>query len=167
MSPPRQRLFTKVSGWRAGTPGREVLLELIGGRQLRAQRAFWGFEILGETARDVVPDLMRTVTQGDIRRATTAIVVLTYLGSNGIQPLLSVSTNTALPLSIRVRRLTSLTEMCLLALHDNLEEFRPAARASVPELTKLLNDPDASLRLQATNALEFIAPEVLRQESAP
>jgi hypothetical protein len=48
-----------------------------------------------------------------------------------------------------------------------LEEFAPDARAAVPELTKLLSDPDFSVRCEATNALRLIAPEVLQQTSAP
>jgi hypothetical protein len=64
MPPRRQRLFATVWGWSYGTPGRDVLLELIGGRYLRARRAFWALQILGETARDAVPDLARVAREG-------------------------------------------------------------------------------------------------------
>jgi HEAT repeats len=40
------------------------------------------------------------------------------------------------------------------------------ARAAVLALTKLLNDPSAFVRPEATNALQLIAPEVLQQSSA-
>jgi HEAT repeat protein len=48
-----------------------------------------------------------------------------------------------------------------------LEEFGPEARAAVPQLTKLLSDPEGIVRDATTNALHAIAPEVLQKILAP
>jgi hypothetical protein len=169
MSPQRKHLWTMVGRWIPGPP-REFSFQLIARRQLRAQRAFWGFEILGETARNVIPGLMREATQGDTQSARRAIAVLPYLGRDGIQPLLSVITNTALALPVRLHALTSLSQMGNLQAKvypAALGTFGPNPRPAVPELTKLLSDPDASVRYATTNALHQIAPELLQQSSAP
>jgi len=47
---------------------------------------------------------------------------------------------------------------------SGLDDFGPAARAAVPELTKLLSDPDVFVRYATRNALRLIAPEVLHQD---
>ncbi len=149
--PRRQRLYTAVWGWSYKTPGRYVLLELIGGRHLRALRALWALQILGETARDAVPDLVRVAREGQVRTATSAVTALGYLGKDALLPLLSMITNTARPLQIRQQALTSLRRVESLGPTD--------CRTEVTVLAWLLRDPDAAVRHAATNALQLIAPE--------
>jgi hypothetical protein len=156
--PRRQRLYAAVWGWSHKMPGRDVLLELIGGRHLRALRALWALQILGETARDAVPDLVRVAREGQVRTATSAVAALGYLGKDALLPLLSMITNTARPLKIRQQALTSLR---------HVESLGPAdSRTEVTVLAWLLSDPDAAVRHAATNALQLIAPEVLQKSSA-
>jgi HEAT repeat protein len=50
---------------------------------------------------------------------------------------------------------------------SGLQEFGPGARAAVPELTKLLSDPDVSVCDAARNALRQIAPEVIQKTQVP
>jgi hypothetical protein len=88
--------------------------------------------------------------------AAAAIILglfwFTYLGKDGLLPLLSMITNTARPLQIRQPALTSL---------KRLESLGPAdCRTEVTVLAWLLSDPDAAVRHAATNALWGVAPEV-------
>jgi hypothetical protein len=220
MPPWRENLFAIVYGWKLGTPVRQVLLESIARRQLRVARAFMGFEILGETARGAVPDLVRIATSRNTRTAEPAIAALGYLGKDAIAPLCAMITNTAFP--FKSSAITTLGQMGYLGtnmhpaivlliqcLHDSdlalsaadilgrlhlesdisvpaliecihspypdrrtcgatsLGKFGQDARASVPRLTKLLNDPSAAVRAEARNALQLIAPEALQQSSVP
>ena len=170
LPPRRQRLFATVWGWSSGTPGRAVLLEFIGGRQLRAQRAFWAFEMLGETARGAVPDLARVAREAEGPTATSAVTALGYLGKDAVLPLLSLITNTARPLRIRHQALISLREMEYLGTNANSANLRRRGRAPGTEMTALLHllsDPDASVRNGATNALRLTVPDALQQLSAP
>lgn len=214
MTPRRQHLFEMVRHWKVGMPGREFLLELIGRRQDRAERAFRGFAILGETARNAAPDLARVATHGDTTGATIAINALPCLGRDGFHALVSVLTNTVLPLSREDQVLNTLGRVLYMATDErpgivalircldepplansaaltlgtlhlegeisvpaligcarstnatlritavtSLGEFGRDARPAVPDLTKLLGDPDAALRQAATNALERIAAD--------
>jgi hypothetical protein len=154
----RQRLYSAVCGWSYKMPGRDVLLELIGGRHLRARRALWVLQILGETARDAVPDLVRVAREGQVRTATSAITALGYLGKDASLPLLSIITNTARPLQIRQQALTSLRQEESLGPGD--------CRTELTVLAWLLSDSDVAVRHAATNALQLIAPEMLQQSSA-
>jgi hypothetical protein len=213
---PRQRRLSRmvVQRWGPETPGREFLMDLIIGRQLRAGRAISAFEILGETARDAAPELERIATRRDTRSAIAAIDALSCLRRAGFHPLLSVISNTALPLKIRDRALASViglgslgtnarpTAVLLIRCLDDpqlatnaaltlgtlhlesdisvpaliectrstnatlrkiavasLGEFGGNARAAVPQVTKLLDDPEVAVRREATSALEFITAD--------
>ena len=87
MSPWRQKLLMSVGQWRVGTPGKEVLMETISGRQNRAARAISAFEILGKTARDAAPDLEQIATRMDTDGPSIAIAALPHLGRAGLHPL--------------------------------------------------------------------------------
>ncbi len=156
LTPWKQRLLVNVLSWKSGAPGKELLLKLITARQPQEWRAAYGFAILGETARAAAPDLARVATHGSAASADIAINALTSLGRDGIESLFSVITNTTSPQRTRIVGM------------DSLRHVEPHARAAfVPELTKLLSDPDAFVRQQATNALERFAPEVLQKTQEP
>lgn len=210
----KQKVFSVVYRWKLGAPGREILLEWVAGRQLRAGRAFWGFVILGEAARSAVPDLERVAHGADRLSAAAAITALGYVGPEGLRPLLSMITNSAFPL--RKEAMGSLSQMrylganahpaivlliqslgdpdlapaaadglgrlrleseisvpalaqCMNSTNPQLRmwgalslgRFGGSARAAVPGLVKTLDDPEADVRREATNALELVAPEVL------
>jgi hypothetical protein len=216
----KEPLFSAVFHWKPGTPGRETLLDSMASREIRASCAIWGFEILGETARPAIPDLVRIANEGKTPSSELAIGALSYLGKDALPPLLSMITNT--DLQIRRDAFSSLSQMRYLGtnahpavvlliqclqnpglakdaagtlgrLHlesdiavsaliectrsanrgmrvqgvSGLEEFGPEARAAVPQLTKLLSDPEGIVRDATTNALHAIAPEALQQSSVP
>jgi hypothetical protein len=93
----RKSLAEPVYSWKLGTPGREALLEWIAGPELRPACAFMGFEILGETARGAIPDLVRIANSRNARTVNTAIAALRCLGKDAVPPLCSLITNTAFP----------------------------------------------------------------------
>ena len=175
MSSWRRRLWTRVADWEPGTPGRELLTEVIGGRQLRAGRAIWGFKILAETAQEAAPELQRIATRGDTMSASVAIDALPYLGRDGLHPVLSVISNTALPLQIRYRALISISGFpysgtnahpavpllirCLqeadLAVNaaDQLGDLRLEPNISVPALVECTRSTNQILRMHAAESL--------------
>ena len=151
LTPWKQRLLTKMLSWKSGAPGQELLVKLLTAPQPQEWRAACGFAILGETARAAAPDLARVATHGNASSADVAIYSLTFLGTEGLESLFSVITNTASPQRTRIVGM------------DSLRHVVQGARAAfVPELTKLLSDPDAFVRIEATNCLQLIAPEVLQ-----
>jgi hypothetical protein len=103
---------------------------------------------LGTNARPAIVLLIESLNEPDVAtRAATA------LGS------LHLDNDVSIPALIRCTRSTndSLRKTGILSLG----KFGRSAQAQVlPVLTKLLDDPDASIRYAATAALEQIAPEV-------
>jgi HEAT repeat protein len=204
--------------WKLASPARESLLETISKRVLRAERAAWGFEILGEAARPAIPDLLRVADQGNPASSYLATSALAFLGKDGLLPLLALMTNSpsmlgkeatmsavrslsqtqylgtnahpavvllikylsdpllapsaaevlgslGLESDIIVPALAECTHSdnpeLQIAAATSLARFGASARPAVPELLKMLDDPSASVRDEATNALQQIAPEAL------
>ena len=218
--PWRLRLFGLAYSRKLGTPAREIFLESVARRELRASRAIWGFVILGEAARGAIPDLVRLAHQGDADSARAAIAALGYLGKDALPPLFSMITNNEYML--KNEAMTSLSQMGYLGTNAHpaivfliqclgeedlapaaadglgrlhlesdisvpalvecthstrplmriwgavsLGKFGACARSAMPDLIKLMDDPDATVRPEATNATQKIAPETLLDVSDP
>ena len=102
--PGRQRLCELVDRWGFGPPTREILLESLAGPDLRAQRATWGFRILGEAGRGATPNLARVASEGKRPSSDAAIEALSHLGQDALPSLLSMISNTAFPPRSDIRR---------------------------------------------------------------
>ena len=117
--------------------------------QLRcsAMDSLGGMGYLGTNAHPGVVLLIHCLEDPDLAtRAATA------LGS------LHLESDISVPALVECTRSTNATLRKDAIL--SLGQFGRSARAAAPALTKLLDDPDASVRYAATSALELIAPEV-------
>ena len=159
------------------------------GKRPSSEAAFEALTCLG---KDALPPILSMITNtafpfGLRHRAVSSLGQMGYLGTNAHPAVvllircldepslafvaadtlgrLHLESDITVPALVEGTRFTD-RDMRIRAV-SGLEEFGPAARAAVPELTRLLSDPDAAVRYTTTNALENIAPEVLHQSSAP
>ena len=101
------------------------------------------FKELGAIAKPAIPELTRLLNDPDL--SLESAFCLAFIGSDGIPPLIKALTSS----HAQVRSCAAFALGC-----------KPdIARPAVPELLKLLNDPDAYVRLRASGALMSIAPE--------
>ena len=164
-------------------------LEALATDPRRGQSAERAVAALAEIGTEALPALARVTTNMQAKTRLAALVQINCLGTNAAPaaPLLlecvgdadwRIAGNTAeIAGKLRFRPATSvpaianllyrpepfLRRVALLALAELAKDARPA----VPSLKDALNDSDFGVRLEATNALRRIAPEVLQKELAP
>jgi HEAT repeat protein len=112
---------------------------------------FWCWRALGDDANRWVPVLLEQLRSTNGYAAGTSAVLL---GLGHVQPeiVLPALSNAVYASDAEARRG---------ALHG-LGEFGVQARPVTPCLVRALGDPDPNVRVEATNALQRIAPEVLQ-----
>jgi hypothetical protein len=126
--------------WKPGSPGREILLETIAKGDVRAMRAAWGFEILGEAAAPGIPDLVRVANEGKPGSSPVATAALAYLGKDALLPMLALMTNTSSVVRYQAKQSAS-----------QMEYLGTNARPGVVLLIDYLRDPAI-----ATSAAEVL-----------
>jgi hypothetical protein len=87
----KEKLYVRVYCWNLNSRARNMILEGLASRELRASRAIWGFMILGPKASPAVPDLVRVARNGNGWSAKAATAALGYLGKDALQPLLTLA----------------------------------------------------------------------------
>jgi hypothetical protein len=147
-NPPPWRARLLSYAWKPGSPGRKILLETIAKPEVRAERASWGFQILGEAARPAIPDLVRVANQGDPGSSTAATAALVYLGKDALLPLLALMTNSAPVVRYQAKQSMS-----------NMEYLGPNAHPGVVLLIHNLSDPDPELATSAAEVLGWLQLE--------
>jgi HEAT repeat protein len=173
-----------------GPDGRSAIPELVRvAHGVREESAFSAITALGYLGKDALPPLFILATNRSFRLrsnvAMSAIGQMHYLGTNahpavlflieslkkpqldvwaadilgrlGLEPDLSIP---ALAECLRSPN----RGLRIMALYS-LEKFGGSAKGAVPTLLKTIDDPEVKVRMEATNALEKIAPEVLKQTS--
>lgn len=126
-----------VSEW--DLPGKDILLEMVAKRELRAERASSGFEILGEAAAPAIPDLVRVANQGNSASARAATLALAYLGVDALEPLLVLTTNRAFLLSNEAM-------MSAMVCVGRMQHLPTNAHPAVVLLIQYLANPDLATR---------------------
>jgi hypothetical protein len=170
---PKWKELLFVAAYRSNLKSRArgEVLELVAGSQLRAGRAFEGFEILGEIASPAIPDLVQIAKAGKQGSAELAISALAYLGKDALPPLLALATNKVpgadpLPAIGKMGYLGTNAHPAVLFLIQRLEDPEKAAGAadilgrlgvesdrSVPALTRCLQSTNQDVRLFGVKGL--------------
>lgn len=165
----KAQLFHVVYIWNSPSFPRNQALEIIAHRQLLAHNATWAFEILGERARDAIPELIRVAKDGNQLSAFKALMALSCLGQDALSPLLAFASDRSF--KWRMQAISVLGEMAgrgggpahaaVVCLIEHLKESDPkivcaAANAlgalnledeiSVPPLADLLQSTDEGIR---------------------
>jgi len=156
-----------------------------------AEYAIGGFEVLGPTASNAIPELTRLMSSASRIVASRAIHALIKIGTNGLAPVIGTLTNETCPLDLRcdvaytlgldrpnAARVIDVLVYCLedrrtpiplrRALLSALRVMGDGASNAIPLMVRMLNAPEYSVRYDVTNALQSIAPpEVLETNGIP
>lgn len=150
------RIWTATNGRVIYVPGKSMLWLVDDSARKRADYAYrYGFKLVGPQAAVALPDLLRLLESTNSvvsARAGYAMVTIRRL----LPQLVGMLTNETS--SVRFGAARGLSSFGSLA-----QEFPglDTARA-VPSLVQTLKDPDLRVRKEATNALQKIAPDVLK-----
>jgi HEAT repeat protein len=115
------------------------------------QSAAWGIGTMESNAAPAIPLLIGCLRD---EKSGTAICAATALGRMKIEPAIVVPALT--------ESLGSSNQDMRRIVADFLPNFGNDARMAIPKLVSMLVDPDFTVRQGVTNALQKIAPEVLK-----
>jgi hypothetical protein len=142
--PWKEKLFNKLPGWL--TQSEFVVRLVIGPQKSLAEEGFYVFGILGTNAAGAVPQL--EVLINNPRRDETTILTFHALSSIGT-PAVPALTNALANPQHRWRPMI-VTTLGQMAVRGGPSETNLYA----PIFIQYCNDPDLSVRMHATNALE-------------
>jgi HEAT repeat protein len=111
--------------------------------------AVGGFFVLGEIAVPALPRLEEIVNDDDRRLALFALIAACNMGTNSVPVITGALTN---------RYADVRNQAVGLLLDAPMRTFPEARKNAVPQIAKLLCDPDEFVRMGATNALKEIDP---------
>jgi HEAT repeat protein len=115
-----------------------------------AMEAIGGFYVLGARGEPALPELQELVNRPDRDLALYALIASSCVGTNAVSVAVGALTN----------RHADVRNQALCLLWDGpLQSCRQARKAAVPQIIRLLHDPDSSARENSTNALKAIDPE--------
>ena len=117
--------------------------------------AIHGFGVLGPEAAPAVPELTQLMQDTNSAAASVhAMRALASIGKAGFPPLEAVLTNQASPAQLRINAVRGIW------LSESDVHF------ALPALIRVLEDPDFTVREEATNAMRKIAQRVLERVGA-
>jgi len=119
-------------------------------------RAVMAFDALGTAGKEVVPALVRGLTNSDWT-----------VRMNAARALAAVRTAPELAVPSLVKTLEDTNDWVRVETATALQLYGRAAKPAVPVLLKMLNDPDANIQSGAGRALWAIDPEAARQAGIP
>jgi len=141
------------ASWRFKIEARLHALRFVNGDSVmqirRASGAIDAFIALGPEGKRAVPALVKLMNGPSNPHATSRIVtVLSVHGSEVLPAFRAILTNQQSAVALRLTVIRTLEN----------ENMRNNAKPAIPELVKLLADPNLEIRRTATNALDLIDP---------
>lgn len=148
----RTSLYEKRPSW---MPGKAMVERWLVGPDLRAGYAVSGIWFLETNAASAIPDLTMIMRDGTKPRAAgNASIALAGIGEHAIPALKAAFADTN---QVSRGNIVRAFELLVGDGHTN---------ACLPILIESLNDPDADVRWDATNAIQKIAPHLLTNTPA-
>ena len=190
----KTKLFDIAYSWNTRSSARTRALEIIQQQQLLANRATWGFEILGQRANAAIPELTHVARDGNGASAVQALTALSYVGKDSLPSLLAFANDRNYKCRIQaidalggMRRLRADAHPIVVNLIEYLKESDPnvvcaaanvlgrlnlESEISVPALAALLQSTDPEVRQRGLANLGYfgdrarpVLPQVARRSA--
>jgi len=158
--PPWQDKTAQWKVWRILWP----LYRLVYNREFESIWAMEGFRILAPTSPQVSGELARLVDGWPKRPSQRALFTVFDLGPAGLPILFNIATNRTALAPLRCAALERIESVFSSQRTYTAPNLATNDRAIVPGLVQCLDerDSDPTVRAALTNALQIIAPEVLK-----